>query len=297
MNDKITLSIFTPTYNRVNLLEKAYNSLIEQTNKNFKWLIVDDGSTDSTEKKVKEWIDESKIKIEYYKKDNGGKHSAMNYAFKVVDTELILLCLDSDDYLTKNAVDIILKKWNSHDSNEKGIVMLCDDENRTNKYTIKFNERKLAKCSVSEALSKNYFNASAIYIVSSDYIKNFEFPEIENEKFFTEAYLLYQMEEPFIWTKERICIREYQQGGLTKNIGKLFIKSPKSWFLYNKLRMQKSKSIIYKIKYTIYYITFGIISKQKKIIIDSNNKLLVILLFPLGFFGTLYLKKSLIKKK
>ena len=42
------LTILTPTYNRANRLNKLYESLLSQTVGEFKWLIVDDGSTDNT---------------------------------------------------------------------------------------------------------------------------------------------------------------------------------------------------------------------------------------------------------
>ena len=42
------LTIFTPTYNRGYLLHDLYRSLVEQTNKEFEWLIIDDESTDNT---------------------------------------------------------------------------------------------------------------------------------------------------------------------------------------------------------------------------------------------------------
>ena len=59
------LTIFTPTYNRGYIIGKLYDSLLSQTNKNFKWLIVDDGSSDNTEVLVKSWIAEGKIEIKY----------------------------------------------------------------------------------------------------------------------------------------------------------------------------------------------------------------------------------------
>lgn len=52
------LTIMTPTYNRAYILENAYNSLVRQKNKDFIWLIVDDGSSDNTESLVKKWIKE-----------------------------------------------------------------------------------------------------------------------------------------------------------------------------------------------------------------------------------------------
>ena len=44
------ITIFTPTYNRAYIIEKLYESLKSQTNKNFEWLVIDDGSIDNTEK-------------------------------------------------------------------------------------------------------------------------------------------------------------------------------------------------------------------------------------------------------
>ena len=49
-----TLTILTPTYNRAYILPKLYASLVEQTNKHFDWMVVDDGSTDNTEQLISE---------------------------------------------------------------------------------------------------------------------------------------------------------------------------------------------------------------------------------------------------
>ena len=43
------ITIFTPTYNRAYIIGNLYESLKKQTNKDFEWLVVDDGSTDNTE--------------------------------------------------------------------------------------------------------------------------------------------------------------------------------------------------------------------------------------------------------
>lgn len=42
------LTIFTPTYNREHTLPRLYESLKRQTNMNFEWLVINDGSTDDT---------------------------------------------------------------------------------------------------------------------------------------------------------------------------------------------------------------------------------------------------------
>src|SRR5574344_324976 len=104
------ITVFTPTYNRAHLLCNAYNSLLRQTNKDFEWLIIDDGSTDNTKEIIHKYIDDNKIKIRYYKKNNGGKHTAINYGIKRAKGELTII-LDSDDELVNNAIELINKYW------------------------------------------------------------------------------------------------------------------------------------------------------------------------------------------
>ena len=77
------LTIFTPTYNRGYCLDRLYKSLCTQSNSNFIWLIVDDGSTDNTQELIENWIGENKIKIEYHYQSNAGKSMAHNLGVKL----------------------------------------------------------------------------------------------------------------------------------------------------------------------------------------------------------------------
>ncbi|HMQ45455.1 MAG TPA: glycosyltransferase family A protein [Mariniflexile sp.] len=104
------LTVFTPTFNRAFCLGQCYNSLINQTSKDFKWLIIDDGSTDNTKELVSTWIHENKIEIQYQYQANQGMHGAHNTAYELIDTELNV-CIDSDDYMPDNAVKLILDFW------------------------------------------------------------------------------------------------------------------------------------------------------------------------------------------
>ena len=103
------ISIFTPTYNRLQKLKLAYQSLLKQTCYDFEWIIVDDGSNDQTSKWVQEIISSSPFNIIYEYKENGGKHSTFQYAGKLSNCEYILQ-LDSDDTLTSNAVFLVTEK-------------------------------------------------------------------------------------------------------------------------------------------------------------------------------------------
>ena len=105
------LTVFTPTYNRAYTLGRLYESLCRQSNKNFEWLVVDDGSKDGTEELIKSWQSEEKISIRYIYQENGGKMRAHNRGVKSTETELFV-CVDSDDYLVDDGIEKILSFWN-----------------------------------------------------------------------------------------------------------------------------------------------------------------------------------------
>ena len=102
------LTILTPTYNRAGMLPQLYNSLKKQACKDFEWVIVDDGSKDNTQEVVKAWLLGSDFPIRYFYKENGGKHTALNYAVQKIESELTFI-VDSDDALTIDAVETILR--------------------------------------------------------------------------------------------------------------------------------------------------------------------------------------------
>ena len=59
MEARPRITVFTPAYNRAHTLPRTYESLKKQSNKNFIWLIIDDGSTDNTKELVEQWIHEN----------------------------------------------------------------------------------------------------------------------------------------------------------------------------------------------------------------------------------------------
>src|SRR5690606_33604780 len=97
------LTVFTPTYNRAYSLPHLYESLKRQTCPNFEWLVVDDGSSDNTRELVESWIKEGRVPIRYIYQKNKGMCGAHNTAYDNITTELCV-CIDSDDYMTDNAV-------------------------------------------------------------------------------------------------------------------------------------------------------------------------------------------------
>ena len=107
--DECRLTIFTPVYNRADCIVHCYESMLRQSNQNFVWIIVDDGSTDHLEDVVRPWLERAAaFQIEFYRKENGGMYTAYNLALSHVETDY-WVCIDSDDWLADDAVDIIYR--------------------------------------------------------------------------------------------------------------------------------------------------------------------------------------------
>ena len=176
------LTIFTPTYNREKYLKRLYTSLINQSNRNFKWIIVDDGSKDNTEYIVNEFINEKKLDIIYKKQSNSGKHIAHNKGVELTETELFF-CVDSDDYLPENSVELILNTWNSRDPKKKciGIVAL------RGYFDGNIMENAMPQGIKYSTLSDLYNiygkKGETALIYKTEYLKINLFPKFENEKF------------------------------------------------------------------------------------------------------------------
>ena len=94
-----TVSVIIPTYNRAHLIGRAIQSVLNQTYKDFEIIVVDDGSTDSTEKAVREFQEQGKrIKYIRHNKNKGGS-AARNTGIKAAKGEYIAFLDDDDEWL------------------------------------------------------------------------------------------------------------------------------------------------------------------------------------------------------
>ncbi|BDG67022.1 glycosyl transferase [Enterococcus innesii] len=285
------IAIYTPTYNRKQELKRLYESLCNQTNKNFFWLIIDDGSTDETHDIVKEWINENTIDIRYEKKENGGKHTALNLALKIVDSYWNI-CVDSDDYLISEDVIYKLNEDIEKYSTSKDIVSIV--------YPYQFKNQYVKKISRKEQLVKKYdlrskkLNVREISILSRPYTyKDISFPIFKEENFISEG----AIEIPKLLKGNRVYIHEpiiegdYLQDGLSKNIIRIWAKNPKGYYYVRNLQIQlylKRKMYLQVIKPAGQILAYNLF-KKTNIFKGTNYHLIVLLSFP---FGILYWLKK-----
>ncbi|ANQ86418.1 hypothetical protein dqs_3397 [Azoarcus olearius] len=103
------VSVVVPTYNRAAFLAECLESLLAQTVPPVRILVIDDGSTDNTSEVVATFGD----RVEYLRKENGGKASALNLALPMIDTEFVWF-FDDDDVAHPWAIESHLSLLAAH---------------------------------------------------------------------------------------------------------------------------------------------------------------------------------------
>ncbi len=118
MKNKPKISIIVPIYNAEKTIQRCVNSLINQTEKEIEIILVNDGSTDSTESIIKEYKDS---RIHYFKNKNQGIGKTRNFGIQKATGDYFLF-IDSDDFIEKSTCEELLSKANQEDSD----LVICD---------------------------------------------------------------------------------------------------------------------------------------------------------------------------
>lgn len=287
MDKRIT--VFTPSYNRADLLPELYESLLRQSSHDFKWLVIDDGSTDNTRAVVAEWIREGKIDLQYVRKENGGLHTGYNKAIDCMNTELSI-CIDSDDYLTDDCIETVLKFWDEHKAEDMaGLIGL--DIRRDGSII----GGLLPDTKTVDPLWLTELDAGdRKYVIRNDcYRQVYPMPVFEGEKNFNPHYLVLKMcrDYKFLVLNKPLCVVNYQPDGMSANIFRQYVNSPRSFAELRRVIMENpSVHFGYLVKTTIHYVSSSILSKNKHFIKESPRKLLTVLAIPFGLLLTGYIR-------
>lgn len=287
------LTIFTPAYNRAYTLHKCYESLLRQTCKDFEWLIVDDGSTDNTKELVSKWQNDGKINIRYIYQENQGMHGAHNTAYENINTE-INVCIDSDDYMTDDAVEKIINFWEKNKKeNIAGIVGLDIYENGEIIGTKLPNGIKTS--TYWDIYHKFKVKGDKKLVYRSDLTKRYPYPIFDGEKYVGLAYKYAKLDSDYklLLLNEPLCIVTYMEDGSSKNMLKQYRKNPKGFAFLRLEDMKNPKaSFLFKLKANIHYVSSSFISKNKDFIKESPCKIMTIFCVPLGFILYKYIIKN-----
>lgn len=284
------ITVFTPAFNRAHTIWRTYQSLCRQTCKDFIWMVIDDGSTDNTAELVLKWKKNSEFEIIYIYQQNQGMHGAHNRAYQNITTELNV-CIDSDDYMPEDAIELITNFWRNNGSDKyAGIIGLDVDLNQQIIGTEFPNNLK------ETTLTDFYANGGKgdkKLVYRTEVIKKYpEYPIFDNEKYVGLAYkyMLIDQNYTLLTINRPLVVVEYQQDGSSNNMLHQYWNNPKGFAFYRKTEMVLAPTLKRRFMSCIHYVSSSIISKNKNFIKESPKKLLTILSILPGFGLFLYIK-------
>lgn len=226
------ITVFTPTYNRAHLIGRLYDSLCRQTCRDFEWLVVDDGSSDDTDSLFTRLKEEADFPIRYHKKENGGKHTAINLGLELARGALFFT-VDSDDYLTDDALEKVAR-WEAELPKDQ---KFCGFAGRLADFS--------GRLSGGEA-DGTYFDGTTLdrygkaggeraMVFYTAVHKQYPYPVFPEERFLTEAVTWNRMARDgyrFRFYNDVIWIYEYQNDGLTGTGMSLYQRNPRGYALW-----------------------------------------------------------------
>ena len=273
------ITVFTPTYNRAHFLPALYGSLLGQTNKDFEWLIVDDGSTDGTRDLVEGWIVKSPFPIRYSYQENGGKHRAINNGVQIAKGDWFFI-VDSDDTLPSDSL-LIARKWIMTVKDDSSFAGVCGMKRRKG-----FSPSiSVDYIDTSPLLINKYLRSDKAEIFRTTVLRLYPFPEFPNEFFCAESLVWNRIGRNFNmrYFNETIYDYEYLDNGLTHNSIKNRRKSPTYATLVYKEEIMNSPLAMEKMRASVNFWRFVWLSEGK----DRFDGL-PIYAYPFVFFGLFF---------
>ena len=278
------LSIITPTYNRANLLPACYASLCCQTDFDFEWIIIDDGSTDDTEAVVQSFKTD-KFPVIYRKKANGGKHTALNAAHDLIHGKYVLL-LDSDDTLTPDAVASVKTEWGKWGDNEAvGIVTFLKGSNTADPNCIVHDWQ--TPVDIIRYHRTCIHSNDCCEVIRTELFKKYPFPVFEGERFLAEGALWGRVSRDCkcVYINHVIYLCEYLDGGLTKSGRSMRIRNPQGGMFHANVYLVKKNFLKKRIKNGLLYTCYGFFAGKtpSEMASGCQSKFLMWLCLPFGW--------------
>lgn len=294
------ITVFTPTYNRAYKLRDLFDSLMQQTVKNFEWLIIDDGSSDNTKEIVDSFNTENKFNIRYMYKNNEGKQIAMNEAADLAMGNWIFI-VDSDDILKPYAVEKVIHYCMQIQNDEQfagvaglrgrknGEVWSTSDISKVRKTNNLIHNSEYIDATAIEYRYKHKIQGDRAEVIRTSLLKKYQFPKIVGENFIPEGYLWLKLASDgykFRWFNQVIYITEYLNDGLTQNGRTLAKKNCKSHSMMDNLITSiREIPIKDRLISAVNYYRYGLYSgaRLKILFKESKARYLSIVAIPAAF--------------
>ena len=278
-----TLTVFTLSYNRAYCLNKCYESLLRQTSDDFCWLAIDDGSTDGTKELVEQWQKEcTKFQIRYLYKENGGMHSGYNVAYENIDTELSV-SIDSDDWMTDDAVEKIVRFWTQYGNDSVGGIVGLDIDPSGRVIGTELPDKRQIK--IYDFYNRYHGKGDKKMVYRTELMRPIKAPEYPNERLFPTCYryFLIDLDYDMLVLNEPLSVVDYAADGFTNNIIRQYKKNLNSFIYYRKFIMSyPNATLMHKYKFSIHYVAECLLKGERKWLEQSPAKLLTLFAAPFG---------------
>lgn len=272
------ITVFTPTYNRGKLLPRLFKSLQEQTDHDFEWIIIDDGSTDNTRMICQGFLHKKLFPITYVVQKNSGKHVAINRAARIARGEWFFI-VDSDDYLPTNSIELNEKYLNQikNDPAFAGVSGLCCNPDGNlllfpgmKSTDLKPITRRALAMEYIDATSEEYRDrfkmpGDRAEIVRTELVRRYPFPSFPHENFVSEYYLWQSISNAGLklrWFNQPTYIAEYRADGLTRNAKAVQRANPLGRCFIDNFAMESRTSLHTKLRAAINYTRYGRFGKK-----------------------------------
>lgn len=292
----VTVAVLTPTYNRAYILEKLYNSLLGQTSYDFCWYIVDDGSTDNTQELCSSFNND-RFEVKYSKKPNGGKHTALNFGIERI-AEPLTFIVDSDDSLTQDAIETIVRDWEKLENNPE-LAGISYYKLKTDRSVVgdEYPENGIIGTYLDVRVNENIRGDKA-EVYRTDVLKAHKFPVFEGERFLSEAVVWSAISRSgykLIYLSKGIYVCEYLEGGLTSSGRKYRLQNPLGTMEHAKAFLCKEVKFKLRAKYMLLYTASSFFAEVSFVDLYKsieNCRWLLLLEYVPGWLLSVYWRKK-----
>jgi glycosyltransferase involved in cell wall biosynthesis len=252
------VSIIIPVYNGSNYMKEAIDSALNQTYQNIEVIVVNDGSTDGgkTDKIARSYGD----KIRYFKKENGGVSSAINYGLSKMQGEFFSW-LSHDDMYYQNKVAAEIEYLKTHHLlNQK--VILYSNYTLVDKFGHKISDliinHDLVEKKPIYALMRSLLNGNSILIPKSAWDK---YGPLDTKLYCTQDYAKwFEMNQTyrFVHVPKTLIKSRYHSGQATNTDSRVRTEGNKFWIKMIKTLNEKDQIKLNGSSYIYYHrlITF-----------------------------------------
>ena len=121
------VSVIVPVYNVEKYIDTSLTSICGQTYPDLEILLIDDGSTDASMEKCREWAKKD-ARIQVHHQENAGASAARNKGIELA-TGKYLLFMDADDWIEKNMIEVLFTEAEKHQSDAACCILQEETEN------------------------------------------------------------------------------------------------------------------------------------------------------------------------